>query len=167
MLGDRRTHTEASAVGGEEVPQRLEFGGELAGEVGVPGLCGAGDREHRLGQGAPDRGEPPIAAGEEAIGAVRVDGDADRRALRGRLPDVGDPLRPLPRGQGQAGDLDRGNAVELAQPSVEVGREREVRRPRIVVDDDGQVRRRGDGAEELDDLVRGERVVADRGEEEC
>ena len=79
---------------GEQIPQRLQLGGEFAGKIGIAEFGGPGDLEQRLRKGSADCRVPGIAAGDEALRAVNVAGDADRHLVTDGCADLTDALIP-------------------------------------------------------------------------
>lgn len=82
--------------------------------------------------------------------------------LGDNCPDRRDVLTCNLRVGRDTGDLDRGDTRQLGDAAVELVGELEVRRARVVLDDDRQVACGGDGAEELEDVVVGQWLVRHR-----
>src|SRR5699024_7312018 len=162
VLGDGRGHAQTAAVLLEQRPERTESLRFRDRTLSMSCLGGTGNGESWFGEGAADDGVPGIAAGVQPCRGERVAGDPDRDVLRDHCPNPRNMRTRLFRIDGYAGDLDRRDPRELGNAGVQLCGEGEVRGAGVVVDDHRQLRVLGDGAVELEHVIRGERLICHR-----
>lgn len=165
ILGNRRYDSKTASGLREQTPEGAEFFRQELYVVKPVRLRCPRQRHRGGGEGTSDDGVPDLAPRGQSGGGERVTRDTHRHVIRDLRADRGHMLACDRRIHGHTRNLDGRHPWERRYTSVKAEREGEMRRPRVVIDDDRKFCIIRDRAEQVEDFALRQWLIGHRGQQ--